>query len=191
MAPYKETVIEESRKRAGEVLGQIKHHRRQVENLEREYGQILSVLKALGAENAIGIQAEVTAKTIAWDDEVIVELPHGGEHKCSLKLMGEIIALKEFRTGEVVDLLAKATKYAGRDRGTLETYAGYYIAGLLKREAIVRMKRGRYAAVTKAPPTAAPVAEPRYRDDSGDSTEMHLVGGVVSCEKPEERGYGR
>jgi hypothetical protein len=183
MPTYKETVIEESRKRAGEVLGQIQHLRRQVEGLEREYGEINSVLKALGAENALGVQAMAASRVIEWDEEQVVEVG-GGRHNCSRKLMAEILALKEFRTGSAVDILQRSTKYAGKSHEALCQYANFYIAALLKQEAVVRMKRGHYAAVRKELPGRP---EPRVREDipEGDGEGIYIVDGAMTCEKPE------
>jgi len=149
MPTYKETVIEESKKRAGEILERIQAFRCQIDILERERDQISVVLRALGERNTARSASPPKARVINWGDEVRVELGYGHSHVCDRKLMTEIASLKKFRTAEAIAILVGSARYSGKPFD--HRCVRYYLAALMDAGAIVRVERGQYEQPAFAP----------------------------------------
>jgi hypothetical protein len=185
MTDYKNVVVEQSKQRASEVLAAIRQKRNDIAALEKEYAQVIGVLKALDAANTLGIHTEAQAILVKEGDTFRYQCG-GQNYNLFRSAMDAVEALGEFRTDQVRDALTAHPGYAGKSHPSITAYARFYIGALLAEGRIERTSRGCYKAVNI--PTEKPL--PKVKDDTGNDVELNLVDGVVTTEKRPERGYG-
>lgn len=174
--------MEESRKRAQELVGQIKTLKSQVVVCEKEYGQIIEVLRALKAESALDIIVQVEAKTVMESSTIAFEYPEGRTNRLEKATIERILMLPgELRSAHIAKEISKEVGRAQTD-SALSTASNIYLKYLVVNQLIVKVSHGRYKVVKKEIPDKS---LPRIKNDADDNTEIHIVDGIVTLQKPD------
>ena len=176
---WKEETIEKGQLRLSELRGQIAQVKGHLTCLEKEYGEVLTVLDQLGWKRPIKISVE--SQPILQELEGVRWQKPGTKMAWTLKpelvkLLGEKLPA-EFRTGQVESLLhvkgEPSTATSQRARG----YIGY----LLQEGKIVRIFKGKYARLTR--PEAQPKRDPPQKQTIEEGPLIEI--------SQESRGYGQ